>query len=179
MRRGAKSNHSRMAFLDGPTGGAENVAMKRILFVAFILVVPFLARGNPPDMSGHGASDWMGTELSDAHEDFFLWYTNELGLTEAQTIKLNKLKMSASEDRKKIWRSLHRARVALHTLLDSETPSAKEVDRKAEEIGELQGKLIGLRAKTILEEKKVLTKEQLKKFDELMLAGPATPQAKP
>lgn len=141
-----------------------------LLGSAMFALFPFTGRTD--ESSGNHASDWMGTDLEDAHDDFFLWYTKELGLTEAQVDKLKKVKLEAQEKRKKIWKTLHRARMELREILHQDEPNREQINEKAEKIGALQGDLIKLRAKTVLDEKKVLTKNQLKKFDELMMTPP-------
>ncbi|MFH1263482.1 MAG: hypothetical protein V1495_08610 [Pseudomonadota bacterium] len=145
--------------------------MKRYLpLFVFLAFTPFFARAEPPAMQQPG--DWIGADLGDAHDSVYLWYTTELGLMEAQVKKLEKVRMEAQEKRRKLWKDLYRARLALHELLRDDDPSQRKLDQKADQIGSLQGELIKLRTWTVLTEKKVLTKEQLKKFDDLIATSP-------
>jgi Spy/CpxP family protein refolding chaperone len=145
--------------------------MKRYLLLLLVLTfTPLFARAETPAMQAPG--DWVGADLEDAHDSVYLWYKTELGLTEAQVKKLEKVRTEAQEKRRKVWKDLYRARLTLHELLRDDDPSQRKLDQKADQIGSLQGELIKLRTWTVLTEKKVLTKEQLKKFDDLMAASP-------
>jgi Spy/CpxP family protein refolding chaperone len=91
-------------------------------------------------------------------------FIKELGLTPEQKKEMDRLREENKEKRKEIRQALKDKRKELHQELKLYNSDPRNIEAIVSEVKDLQGKLIDLRVKSILDTKKILTEEQFGKF---------------
>ena len=90
-----------------------------------------------------------------------------LNLTEEQKEKLGELDREARKDHIRMHAEIEVLQIDLEELIEADSPDMKEIEKVVDKIAAIKGEIMKAGVKSLLEKKKVLTKEQwlkLKKF---------------
>ena len=116
----------------------------------------------------HTASMENPEEEEEDHGEFFLDYSQELGLSDPQVAKLNKLRVAFE----KTMFELHHAMIVLHAeisdLAHESKPNRRKMEAKADELGRMKAKAVKARFNSLLDARGVLTDSQAKKLEAMM-----------
>ncbi|HLG19571.1 MAG TPA: periplasmic heavy metal sensor [Bdellovibrionota bacterium] len=123
----------------------------------------------PHERGGKGA--WghrFGTPgAREPHGTLFLDYATELKLTDAQIVKLNKLRLKAHDKKMELKEKMFGLHAEVAKMAHEQKPDRKAIEKKADEIGKLKGEMVKLRVSTVMDAKEELNDQQRKKLMEI------------
>ncbi|MCB0309106.1 MAG: hypothetical protein KDD48_07025 [Bdellovibrionales bacterium] len=100
----------------------------------------------------------------DTHGNYFLDFEKELELTEAQVSKLNQLRNETQKQLENLMAKKHAAWEDLTKISHENNVKKKTIDKASDKFGSIYGDIVALQTQSILDAKKILTKEQHKKM---------------
>ncbi|KPJ51851.1 hypothetical protein AMJ39_09190 [candidate division TA06 bacterium DG_24] len=118
--------------------------------------------GGPMRMGGAGCPMYMGGPGCCAMLD----------LTEQQQKRLQEMRTASAEQMFEMKNELGKLRIDLRSLILSETPDQRKIERMIDQIGELQTKIMKQRVRNRLEMRNVLTPEQWEKWRKFAMSCP-------
>lgn len=152
-----------------------------MLLALSLLVFSSLAQAQEkePMMMGMGERPLMMMHKGPCgpeHEPFFLCCKEELGLTEDQVAKLKSIKLELKKEEIQRHAKIELAEIELNELLSAEEVDLTKVKAKIKEIESLRadGRFKEIQAR--VNAKKVLTPEQLKKWEQHKLKCKMSPK---
>lgn len=148
----------------------KNILRAFLVSASFLIPASFACdQASCPAAGGHACAHGCGGHgpkvrgMAD-HGTYYLDFADELGLTQDQIARLNRIRTDAQKAAAKIEADMGEAEGRLHEASHGASPDKKAIDKAAKKIGELKGKAIAARAASLVDARAVLTPEQQKKI---------------